>query len=252
MNDARHAGGLSQLKISIEDKTYPGANDQPETAVRGFELAIAKDSFTALIGPSGCGKTTIMRILAGVDKSFTGEVLWAEEEPRIGFVFQEPRLLPWRTIRQNIMLTAHEDFTEQELMELTDELGIKDLLERFPTELSLGLARRASLARAFAFRPNVLLLDEPFVSLDEPTAERLRLLLIRTWTNHPVTAILVTHNIREAIQMADRLILLKPRPTSVLDEVPVNIPHGKRSAKDIDEVRTRLSQSHPEYFPATP
>lgn len=249
MNDARHAGGFSQLKIIIEDKTYPGADAKPERAVSGFELAVHKDSFTALIGPSGCGKTTIMRILAGLDDDYTGEVRWAEE-PRIGFVFQEPRLLPWRTIRQNIMLTAHEDFTEKDLQDLAEELGIRELLNRFPTELSLGLARRASLARAFAFRPNVLLLDEPFVSLDEPTAERLRLLLIRTWTNHPVTAIMVTHNIREAIQMSDRLILMKPRPTSVLEEVPVNLPHGTRTAADIDAVRQRLTEAYPQYFPA--
>lgn len=216
--------------------------------MRDFDLTVHKASFTALIGPSGCGKTTIMRILAGLDQNFTGDVRWAEE-PRIGFVFQEPRLLPWRTIRQNIMLTAHEDFSEKDLIELTTELGCADMLDRFPTELSLGLARRAALARAYAFRPNVLLLDEPFVSLDEPTAERLRALLTRIWTSRPVTAIMVTHNIREAIQLADRLILMKPRPTAVLTEVPITIPQTERSQEDIEAIRLRLTQSHPEYFP---
>lgn len=249
MNDAQHAGDSSQLKITIEDKTYPGANDQPEVAVRDFELSVKRASFTALIGPSGCGKTTIMRILAGLDQDYTGSVTW-DEEPRIGFVFQEPRLLPWRTIRQNIMLTAHEDFSERELDELTDELGVKDLLDRYPTELSLGLARRASLARAYASRPNVLLLDEPFVSLDEPTAERLRSLLTRIWTSRPVTAIMVTHNVREAIQLADRLVLMKPRPTSVLAEVPVDLPRGPRYPEDVEAVRLHLTDTYPQYFPA--
>lgn len=243
----RHAGGSTQLKIRIDDKTYPGANAQPEVAVRGFELAIPANSFTAIIGPSGCGKSTIMRILGGLDENYSGEVRWAEE-PRIGFVFQEPMLLPWRSIRENINLTAHESFTDDDLIELSEELGIADLLDRFPTELSLGLARRASLARAYAFRPNVLLLDEPFVSLDEPTAERLRALLTRIWTSRPVTAIMVTHNLREALQLADRLIFMKPRPTSVLGEVPVTIPQAERTQEDIEDLRNKLAETYPHLF----
>ena len=162
-------------------------------------------------------------------------------------MFQEPRLLPWRTVRQNIQLVA-EDMSNAELEHLASAVGIADMLPRYPQELSLGLARRVALARAFAPRPDLLLLDEPFVSLDERTAERLRHLLLEVWSARPTTAILVTHNPREAIMLADQLVLLAPRPTHVVAVVPIPIPQSERDAAVIEEVYADLLKRHPANF----
>ena len=127
-------------------------------------------------------------------------------------MFQEPRLLPWRTVGRISSWWRLPSFTEDDLERLAQAVGIADMLPRYPQELSLGLARRVALARAFATKPDLLLLDEPFVSLDERTADRLRKLLLDVWQQRPTTAILVTHNAREAIMLADQLVLLAPRP----------------------------------------
>ena len=138
--------------------------------------------------------------------------------------------MPWRTVRQNIELVAPPGFGPEDLEHLAQAVGIADMLPRYPQELSLGLARRVALARAFATKPDLLLLDEPFVSLDERTADRLRKLLLEVWQARPTTAILVTHNAREAIMLADQLVLLAPRPTHVIAVETIAIPQAKRDA----------------------
>jgi NitT/TauT family transport system ATP-binding protein len=209
-------------------------------------LEVQPQSMTVLMGPSGCGKTTLLRIVAGLDDRFAGNV-HVPDNARIGVMFQEPRLLPWRTVRQNIQLVA-EDMSNAELERLASAVGIADMLPRYPQELSLGLARRVALARAFAPRPDLLLLDEPFVSLDERTADRLRHLLLEVWSARPTTAILVTHNPREAILLADQLVLLAPRPTHVVAVVPIPIPQGERDAAVVEEIYADLLKRHPANF----
>jgi NitT/TauT family transport system ATP-binding protein len=246
LNDVRPAGATSQFEIRIEDKTYRGADGTPVPAIRDLELEVRPQSMTVLMGPSGCGKTTLLRILAGLDSDFTGTV-HVPENTRIGVMFQEPRLLPWRTVRQNIQIVA-EDLSNAELERLAASVEIADKLPRYPQELSLGLARRVALARAFAPRPDLLLLDEPFVSLDERTADRLRRLLIDVWSARPTTAILVTHNAREAILLADELVLLAPRPTHVVAVVPISVPHAKRDTRVVEEIYADLLKRHPANF----
>ena len=246
MNDVRPAGATSQFDIRIEDKTYTGADGTPVPAIRDLVLEVRPQSMTVLMGPSGCGKTTLLRILAGLDTNFTGTV-HVPENARIGVMFQEPRLLPWRTVRQNIQIVA-EDLTNAELEHLAASVEIADKLPRYPQELSLGLARRVALARAFAPRPDLLLLDEPFVSLDERTADRLRRLLLEVWSARPTTAILVTHNAREAILLADQLVLLAPRPTHVVAVVPISVPQAKRDAVVVEEIYADLLKRHPANF----
>jgi NitT/TauT family transport system ATP-binding protein len=202
---------------------------------------------TVLMGPSGCGKTTLLRIVAGLDDRFTGEVD-VPAGARIGVMFQEPRLLPWRTVRQNIELVAAPNFSEADLEWLAHAVGIADMLPRYPQELSLGLARRVALARAFATKPDLLLLDEPFVSLDERTADRLRRLLLEVWQARPTTAILVTHNAREAILLADQLVLLAPRPTRVVAVETIEVPQAERDAHAIDKIHADLLRRHPANF----
>jgi len=215
-------------------------------AIRDLLLEVRPQSMTVLMGPSGCGKTTLLRIVAGLDTRFLGRV-HVPDNTCIGIMFQEPRLLPWRTVRQNIAIVA-ENLSNAELDHLASAVGIADMLPRYPQELSLGLARRVALARAFAPRPDLLLLDEPFVSLDERTADRLRRLLLEVWSARPSTALLVTHNPREAILLADQLVLLAPRPTHVVAVVPLAIPQAKRDAAVVEEIYADLLKRYPANF----
>lgn len=247
MNDIAHAGVTSRFKIRVEEKTHFGADGNAVLAIRDFDLDIPRDSMTVLMGPSGCGKTTLLRIIAGLDDNYTGEVGFPDDT-RIGLMFQEPRLLPWRTVRQNLELVAAPGFGPEDLQQLAQSVGIAEMLPRYPQELSLGMARRVALARAFATRPDLLLLDEPFVSLDERTADRLRRLLLDVWSARPTTALLVTHNAREAIQLADQLVLLAPRPTRVIAVETIPVPHGKRDSTAVEEIHADLLERYPGNF----
>lgn len=247
MNDIRHAGVTNRFEIRIEEKVHVGADGSGLVAIRDFDLDVEPESMTVLMGPSGCGKTTMLRIVAGLDDRYTGEI-GIPPETRIGLMFQEPRLLPWRTVEQNIMLVAAPDFTKEDLDRLAHAVGIADMLPRYPQELSLGLARRVALARAFATKPDLLLLDEPFVSLDERTADRLRKLLLDIWQARPTTAILVTHNAREAILLADQLVLLAPRPTKVVAVETIAVPQAARDAATIERIHADLARRYPANF----
>jgi NitT/TauT family transport system ATP-binding protein len=247
LNDIQRAGVTSRFEIRVEEKTYVGADGTLVPAIRDFVLDVEPESMTVLMGPSGCGKTTLLRIVAGLDDRYAGDV-GIPLDTRIGLMFQEPRLLPWRTVRQNIELVAAPSFGAEDLERLAHNVGIADMLPRYPQELSLGLARRVALARAFATKPDLLLLDEPFVSLDERTADRLRKLLLEVWSARPSTAILVTHNAREAIMLADQLVLLAPRPTHVVAIETIAVPRAERSAEVVDAIHADLSRRCPANF----
>lgn len=247
MNDVRPAGATSRFEIRIEEKTHVGADGTRIPAIRDLVLEVQPQSMTVLMGPSGCGKTTLLRIVAGLDNRFVGTVD-VPEGARIGIMFQEPRLLPWRTVKQNIDLVAPPGFTQDDLERLAQSVGIADMLPRYPQELSLGLARRVALARAFATKPDLLLLDEPFVSLDERTADRLRRLLLEVWQERPTTAILVTHNAREAIMLADQLVLLAPRPTHVVAVETIKVPQAERDHAVVEAIHADLLRRFPGNF----
>ena len=245
MNDAQTAGDAAPLELRIDAKSYRSADGTPVEVVRGLDLRLEAGSFGALIGPSGCGKTTILKIAAGLDADFRGRIR-APGSGRLGIVFQEPRLLPWRTVEQNIRLALPgREAAAADLTELVETLGLSAHLAHYPGELSLGLARRAAIARAFAVRPDYLLLDEPFVSLDEAVADRLRHELIALTTRTRVTTLLVTHDLAEAIQLADRLFFLSDRPARVMFEKSLPPPRGARSRDLIaaigDEMRALLA-----------
>lgn len=196
----------------------------------------------ALVGPSGCGKTTALGIVAGLDRDYDGALeIAGGGPPRLGMVFQEPRLLPWRTVRQNLVLALPKPQRNPDRVEaMLDALELTDFADRFPTQLSLGMARRVALARAFVVEPDLLLMDEPFVSLDEPTALRLRALLAARLERRPATTLLVTHNLREALALADRLLILAPSPGRVVADIPIATPRGLRDAVEIDRLRAEL------------
>jgi len=227
------------LDVDVAERTFAAADGSALHAVGGLRFALQADSFTCIVGPSGCGKTTTLRMILGLDEGYTGTIELARRGP-LAAVFQEPRLLPWRTVEQNVRLALPDARSEASLDELFDALGLAELRGFYPAELSLGLARRVALARAFALEPALLLLDEPFVSLDEPTAERLRALLLALWRARPTTALMVTHNAREATLLADRILVFGERPTSVLDTIELTTPREARTEADVRAVLERL------------
>jgi NitT/TauT family transport system ATP-binding protein len=213
------------LRLRVEGKSFH--TDRGALPVLGrIDLALGVREIVALVGPSGCGKTTLLRIVGGLETEFEGTLDWnGAGMPRIGTVFQEPRLLPWRTVRQNLLLVQPVE-NPVLIDELLHTLDLAPFGDVFPSTLSLGMARRVAIARAFAIEPEVVLLDEPFVSLDPAMAARSRELLLNAWRARPIAALLVTHDRAEAAALADRILLLADRPTHVLQEVIV--PHALR------------------------
>jgi ABC-type nitrate/sulfonate/bicarbonate transport system ATPase subunit len=246
LKDAQTAGDAAPLELRIDAKSYLSADHTQIEVVRDLELRLEAGSFGALIGPSGCGKTTILRIAAGLDTDFRGQ-LRTPGAGRLGIVFQEPRLLPWRTVEDNIRLALPACQADIDLTDLFETLGLGSHRSRYPGELSLGLARRTAIARAFAIRPDVLLLDEPFVSLDEAIAGRLRSELTELTTRTSVTTLLVTHRLEEAVQLADRLFFLSDRPAHIILEKPLLLPRGTRSkeviASIVEEMRALMARA---------
>lgn len=242
----QHVGDPLVIKISIEEKTYIGANGGRVTALKDTEFGLMENSFTVLFGPSGCGKSTLLRILAGLDDDYKGSLLWPHP-PKIGFVFQEPRLLPWRSLKDNVMLSADPEFSQTDFDQLMDVMGLTELIDNYPAELSLGLARRVGIARAFATKPNLLLLDEPFVSLDAPTASRLRELVRNLWMDNPITAVMVTHDMREAVELGEEVILFTERPGKVRERIRI-LPTDRANEAAVEAKRLEVKASYPELF----
>lgn len=232
------AGASGRLELHIEQKSYRAATGGRLQVLGELSIALPKGEVAALVGPSGCGKTTLLRVIMGLDRDFEG-VVSLPANCRLGVVFQEPRLLPWWTVEQNIRLAAPQASSEA-LSGLFAALELTEHRRHYPGELSLGLARRVALARAFAIEPDLLILDEPFVSLDAPLAERLRAELIELVSRKPVTTLLVTHSMDEAIGLADRVLLLSASPARILADVPIEHPRSARSADEIAVIATRV------------
>ena len=241
------------LEVNIRRKRYPGTD---LVAVEELRLTAQPGEFVAIVGPSGAGKSTLLNIVAGLDREMDGYVKMdgrslhaaGEKTARIGFVFQEPRLMPWLTVMDNLMLVMDKTTdSEQRVRQLLGEVGLADIEQSFPNQLSGGMQRRVSLVRAFAMHPELLLMDEPFLSLDAPTAARLRRLLLTLWAELHPTVLFVTHQLREALALADRLLFLSSSPGRVVLEVPVNLPRP-RELEDagVGELHDRLLVQHPD------
>ena len=218
------------LELQIRRKQFSLADGGTLEVLRDFTLQVGSDEFVCLVGPSGCGKTTTLRAVLGLGADFDGSVQ-LNGNPRVAAVFQEPSLLPWRSVVDNVRIALPRSLRDQSLQALFETLGLAEMQHFYPTELSLGLARRVALARAFALEPGLIVLDEPFVSLDDETARRLRQLLVTVWEARPTAALMVTHNLREAVELADRIVLLKPRPATEIAQVNITIPRDQRDAE---------------------
>ncbi len=209
-------------------------------ALDRIDFELPPGGFGAIIGPSGCGKSTLLRLVADIAHPTTGSIRLGDQTPAqarhdnaIGFVFQQPTLLPWKTVEENVALPLHiapaahsrrGRLTPAELIEL---VGLKGFEQALPGELSGGMQQRAAIARALVLRPEVLLLDEPFGALDEITRQRMNLELLRIWAESGTTALLVTHSIAEAVFMADSVFILSPRPGRLVSTVEVPLPRPR-------------------------
>jgi NitT/TauT family transport system ATP-binding protein len=231
------AGGPDPLDVRIARKRAANAAGQAIEILANLAFRLEAGEVGALIGPSGCGKSRCMRIVAGLDMAFEGAV--HRPAGPLAMVFQEPRLLPWRSVEDNIRLAA-PDVGAAELEALLKPLGLTDHLAYFPGELSLGLARRVALARAFAVKPSLLLLDEPFVSLDVPLARALQRELAALISERSVTTVLVTHDVGEVIRLADRIFVLSPRPARILGEIQVETPRATANAAEPRSIEDRV------------
>ncbi len=210
-------------------------------ALDKVDLTVEKDEFVCVVGPSGCGKSTLLRIIAGLERADSGRVLFlgqpiSRPTPKIALVFQLFGLLPWKTALENVEVplevlgVSKEDrvATAREYLEMVDLEGFEDA---YPHDLSGGMKQRVGIARALALRPEVLLMDEPFSSLDELTAKTLRELVLQIWRDPemPTNSILmVSHNVEEAVYMADRVVVMSRRPGRVIGDVKIGIPRPRQ------------------------
>jgi NitT/TauT family transport system ATP-binding protein len=232
------AGESKLLEVSLKSKSVRNAAGEIRLVLDCFRFTANQGEVCALLGPSGCGKTTLLRLISGLDKHFKGEIK-LPSEAKIGMVFQEPRLLPWRTVLQNLMLAGAPSQAEAE--NIAKALGLAAHLNHFPQELSLGLARRASIARAFVIKPDLLLLDEPFVSLDQALAQKLREELVALVSSRQVTTLIVTHDVDEAIFLADRILIFSGAPASLMGEIRVECPRQGVNLEILDRVRAEIA-----------
>jgi NitT/TauT family transport system ATP-binding protein len=228
------------LDFHVRGRRFQLDNGDQLHAVGDLKFSLNARSFTCIVGPSGCGKTTTLRMILGLDRGYEGAINHPGNE-RVAAVFQEPRLLPWRTVEQNIRLVLSDEHCDRSLDELFDVLELAEVKSFFPSQLSLGLARRAALARAFVLEPELLILDEPFVSLDEQTATRLRELLMRLWQLHQTTALMVTHNLREAVLLADRILVFSRRPAQLLGDIAIDVCRADRQGAYVERMIETIS-----------
>jgi NitT/TauT family transport system ATP-binding protein len=214
---------------------------QAVTALHGIDMRVPEGEFCSLIGPSGCGKSTLLRLIAGLLTPTEGEIVIGDGESpadargrrEIGFVFQDAVLLPWRTALENVELPlaiagrGSPDERRRRARELLDLVGLGDFANAAPGKLSGGMQRRVGIARALALDPRFLLLDEPFGALDEITRQRLNSELLRIWTERRTTALLVTHNVGEAVFLSDRVLVMAARPGRIIAEVEIDLPRPR-------------------------
>ncbi len=239
------------VELSNLTKTYPTPKG-PAVIVKDFNLRIKKGEFVTLIGHSGCGKSTVLSMLAGLNEITDGGIILAGKElagpgPDRGIVFQSPCLLPWMTAFENVMLGVEQVFftaSKEERRQIVEYyltvVGLGDAMHKKPAELSQGMRQRVGIARAFALKPKMLLLDEPFGMLDSLTRYELQQVLIELWRKNKITALMVTHDVDEALFLSDRVICMTDGPEAeVGDILEVNFPRP-RERKAVME--------HPDYY----
>jgi ABC-type nitrate/sulfonate/bicarbonate transport system ATPase subunit len=229
-----------QLDVNITGKSFENAAGKRHDVLDRIAFTLNAGEVGVVFGPSGCGKSTLLKILAGLDRNYRGKVM-RSAGMRLGMVFQEPRLLAWRSVEENVRLAApHIDGAGLSI--LFEVLELSAHRNHFPGELSLGLARRVALARAFAAEPDFLILDEPLASLDSALAGRLRDQIATLVASRKMLTLLVTHDLDDAVRLGDRLFFLSARPARILHVETIATPRSRRSEQEIDAIRTSLAR----------
>jgi NitT/TauT family transport system ATP-binding protein len=222
------APGQTIISLRHVGKTF----DSGTRALDGFDLAVRDGEFVSLLGPSGCGKSTALRIVAGLSTASEGAVQWPNGPGRIGFVFQEPTLMPWANVAANVWLPlklAHADETQAQTVvtQALERVGLAEFAKAYPRELSGGMKMRASIARALVTEPQLLLMDEPFAALDEITRFKLNNDLLSVWRELRRTVIFVTHSVFESVYLSQRIVVMTSRPGRVFTEISIDAPYPR-------------------------
>ena len=253
------AHGEHFVKLERVTLTY-GQGERAVHALDETDLAIDKGDFIALVGPSGCGKSTILKLVTGLIRATSGYVFVAGREVgaepvRVGMAFQNPTLLPWLKLRENVMLPLKivppfrqnnrakrkSEFTDR-IETLLAQVGLKGFSDKYPWQLSGGMLQRASLCRALVHEPQLLMLDEPFGALDQFTREELWAIMQELWMTHRPTVVLVTHDLKEAAYLANRICVMQARPGRIIDESVVAFPRPRTIAMSYDSGFVALTQ----------
>ena len=244
----------NQVKFEFDGISKVFRHLKPVEALKDLNFQIGEKEFLCILGPSGCGKSTALNLLAGFIHPSSGEVRLNGRPiqgpgPDRGVVFQRHSLFPWKTIRANIefglrMRRVPRDARRETVDRYLKEMELTDFAESYPFELSVGMQQRVGLARAYANNPSVLLMDEPFASLDALTALRMRELLLGLWTENPKPVLFVTHDVDEAILLADRVLVFSSAPGSVREEIRIDLPRPRPRQVTVEprytDVRKRL------------
>jgi NitT/TauT family transport system ATP-binding protein len=237
--------GVTPAAIAIDDVTVTFTSKRgTTTAVEGIDLTVADGEFVTIAGPSGCGKSTLLKVIAGLTESTRGEVRLRGRQVRgpqreIGYVFQRAALLEWRNVRKNILLQAEmRGMSRQAAARRCDHLiemtGLSGFENAMPYELSGGMQQRVSLCRALLHEPDVLLMDEPFGALDALTREKMNVELHRIWRETGTTVVLVTHSVAEAVYLANRVVVMSPRPGRIVETLGVDLPSERDYAETME------------------
>ncbi len=239
---------MAKITISGLGKSFDGLQ-----ALKNLALEVEDGEFMAIVGPTGCGKTTLLNLVAGLEKPSEGRIkINGEVVERPGFnrgmIFQEGGLLPWRTVAENVALGLEikgqdGDAIKQRVQHYIDMVGLRGFEDSYPSELSGGMAQRTALARVLAYDPEILLMDEPFASVDALTREKLQNELLRIWSGTNKTILFVTHSIDEAVYLADRVAVMTARPGAIktVIEIPRSRPReGTKGSAEFAELRERV------------
>jgi ABC-type nitrate/sulfonate/bicarbonate transport system ATPase subunit len=237
------------LDIAIKDKCYPNSDS---VVLKEVSFKAKPGEFVAIIGPSGCGKTTLLNMLSGLEEAngqkllYNSKTLLDNNKYQLGYVFQQPRLMPWLTVKENLQLVLPSP-QQQKIDTLLTQVGLAGKGDYYPKQLSGGMQRRVAIARAFSVNPDLILLDEPFNSLDAPTAAKLRLLLVNLCKSCDSTVVFVTHDLTEAINLADRIIFMSNSPSSIVHQVNVDLPKPRKESGSIELAwQAKLMSQYPQ------
>ncbi len=243
----------SDIRIEHVTKEY-ASNGRKLKAVDDISFDIKDSEFICIVGPSGCGKSTLLRMIAGLEPVTSGEISMGDRKvtapsPKIGFVFQEYTLFPWRTVEKNVefgleLKKLPPAELEQTASKYLDMVGLSKFKDSYPHQLSGGMRQRTAIARTLAVDPEILLMDEPFGALDAQTRNILQEQLLEIWHQEKKKVLFVTHNVDEAVFLSDRVIVMTARPGRIKDIIDINIPRPRiRTETEVNKVRTTILKS---------